>query len=92
MTSHELADLRSEHHSSSHPSIEESNSSPRHELEQVPLPPVDQGKGAWLILASCCLIQLPVWGAHLFYPKVATCLLIQDARVLSRCRYLPGIL
>ncbi|GLA91323.1 hypothetical protein AtubIFM61612_005657 [Aspergillus tubingensis] len=65
MTSHELADLRSEHHSSSHPSIEESNSSPRHELEQVPLPSVDQGKGAWLILASCCLIQLPVWGFSL---------------------------
>ncbi|PYH36218.1 putative MFS monocarboxylate transporter [Aspergillus neoniger CBS 115656] len=65
MASHELADLRSEHHSSSHPSIEESNSSPRHELEQVPLPPVDQGKGAWLILASCCLIQLPVWGFSL---------------------------
>ncbi|RAH59794.1 MFS general substrate transporter [Aspergillus piperis CBS 112811] len=65
MTSHELADLRSEHHSFSHPSTEESNSSPRHELEQVPLPPVDQGKGAWLILASCCLIQLPVWGFSL---------------------------
>ncbi|PYH74595.1 putative MFS monocarboxylate transporter [Aspergillus vadensis CBS 113365] len=65
MASHELTELRSEHPLSSHPSIEESNSSPRHELEQVPLPPVDQGKGAWLILASCCLIQLPVWGFSL---------------------------
>ncbi|OJZ91770.1 hypothetical protein ASPFODRAFT_38927 [Aspergillus luchuensis CBS 106.47] len=65
MTSHELTDLRSIHHSSSHPSTEESNSSHHHELEQVPLPPVDQGKGAWLVLASCCLIQLPVWGFSL---------------------------
>ncbi|RAK93022.1 MFS general substrate transporter [Aspergillus costaricaensis CBS 115574] len=65
MASLELTESRSEHHSSSHPSSEKSNSSPRHELEQAPLPPVDQGKGAWLILASCCLIQLPVWGFSL---------------------------
>ncbi|KAF7595899.1 hypothetical protein BBP40_004392 [Aspergillus hancockii] len=32
------------------------------ELEQPPLPPTDQGRDAWLMLASCCLIQLPVWG------------------------------
>ncbi|KAI2993709.1 hypothetical protein CBS147346_10873 [Aspergillus niger] len=65
MAAHELAELRSGNPSSSHLPIEESNSSARPELEQVPLPPVDQGKGAWLILASCCLIQLPVWGFSL---------------------------
>ncbi|GKZ26600.1 hypothetical protein AbraIFM66951_002771 [Aspergillus brasiliensis] len=64
MASHELTEFRSEQ-PSSHTSVEESNSSARPELEQPPLPPVDQGKGAWLILASCCLIQLPVWGFSL---------------------------
>ncbi|KAJ5273214.1 hypothetical protein N7478_008339 [Penicillium angulare] len=32
------------------------------EIEQPALPPTDKGKAAWLLLASCCLIQLPVWG------------------------------
>jgi hypothetical protein len=32
------------------------------EIEQPALPPADGGKAAWLMLASCCLIQLPVWG------------------------------
>ncbi|GKZ39490.1 hypothetical protein AbraIFM66950_000414 [Aspergillus brasiliensis] len=64
MASHELTEFRSGQ-PSSHTSVEESNGSARPELEQPPLPPVDQGKGAWLILASCCLIQLPVWGFSL---------------------------
>ncbi|KAE8146213.1 major facilitator superfamily domain-containing protein [Aspergillus avenaceus] len=37
------------------------------ELEQPPLPPIDRGKDAWLMLASCCLVQLPVWGFFLVY-------------------------
>ncbi|KAJ5363686.1 uncharacterized protein N7496_009399 [Penicillium cataractarum] len=32
------------------------------EIEQPSLSPADGGKAAWLLLASCCLIQLPVWG------------------------------
>lgn len=32
------------------------------EIEQPTLPPADDGRAAWLMLASCCLIQLPVWG------------------------------
>ncbi|KAJ5753622.1 uncharacterized protein N7511_007775 [Penicillium nucicola] len=32
------------------------------EIEQPALPPADGGRAAWLMLASCCLIQLPVWG------------------------------
>ncbi|KAJ5599292.1 hypothetical protein N7450_000359 [Penicillium hetheringtonii] len=32
------------------------------EIEQPTLPPADGGRAAWLMLASCCLIQLPVWG------------------------------
>ncbi|KAF2465434.1 MFS monocarboxylate transporter [Lindgomyces ingoldianus] len=32
------------------------------EIEQTPLPPTDTGKAAWLVLAGCSLIQLPVWG------------------------------
>lgn len=34
------------------------------EIEQPALPSADGGKAAWLMLASCCLIQLPVWGEH----------------------------
>lgn len=26
------------------------------------LPPTDGGKGAWLALAGCCVVQAPVWG------------------------------
>lgn len=36
------------------------------EIEQSALPSTDGGKAAWLMLASCCLIQLPVWGV--LYP------------------------
>ncbi|OGE53466.1 hypothetical protein PENARI_c007G04690 [Penicillium arizonense] len=32
------------------------------EIEQPALAPADGGRAAWLMLASCCLIQLPVWG------------------------------
>lgn len=32
------------------------------EIEQPALPQADGGKAAWLMLASSCLIQLPVWG------------------------------
>lgn len=32
------------------------------EIEQVTLPPTDRGKEAWLVLAGCSLIQIPVWG------------------------------
>lgn len=32
------------------------------EIEQPALLPADGGRAAWLMLASCCLIQLPVWG------------------------------
>ncbi|KAF2739745.1 MFS general substrate transporter [Polyplosphaeria fusca] len=32
------------------------------EIEQLPLPPPDTGKAAWLVLAGCSLIQAPVWG------------------------------
>ncbi|KAF5525929.1 Fujikurins efflux protein [Colletotrichum aenigma] len=37
------------------------------EIEQSPLPPADRGKQAWLVLAGCSLIQLPVWGYSLAY-------------------------
>jgi hypothetical protein len=26
------------------------------------LPPTDGGKQAWMVLASCCLVQAPAWG------------------------------
>ncbi|KAJ5666837.1 hypothetical protein N7462_011246 [Penicillium macrosclerotiorum] len=42
---------------SSRPSTYEST-----EIEQPTLAPADGGKAAWLLLASCCIIQLPVWG------------------------------
>ena len=32
------------------------------EIEQPPLEPTDTGKAAWLVLAGCTVIQLPVWG------------------------------
>lgn len=35
------------------------------EIEQPTLAPADRGRAAWLMLASCCLIQLPVWGVLL---------------------------
>ncbi|EAW13985.1 putative MFS monocarboxylate transporter [Aspergillus clavatus NRRL 1] len=42
-------------------------SSPPHDIEQPPLPPTDRGKDAWLMLASCGLIQMPVWGFSLVF-------------------------
>ncbi|KAJ4395448.1 hypothetical protein N0V91_010847 [Didymella pomorum] len=33
------------------------------EIEQASLPPTDRGKEAWLVLAGCTMIQIPVWGA-----------------------------
>lgn len=39
-----------------------SHNSDNVEIEQPSLPPADRGKDAWLMLASCCVIQLPVWG------------------------------
>jgi hypothetical protein len=44
--------------------LDEIHSRPREvsEIEQPTLAPADGGKAAWLMLASCCFIQLPVWG------------------------------
>lgn len=42
------------------PAIEEQETA--EEIEQVSLPPTDRGKNAWLVLAGCSLIQIPVWG------------------------------
>ena len=39
------------------------------EIEQPTLPPADGGKAAWLMLASCCFIQIPVWGLLLLNNK-----------------------
>ncbi|KAJ5444565.1 MFS monocarboxylate transporter [Penicillium daleae] len=44
------------------PARRSSNDVTPSEIEQPSLPPADGGKAAWLLLASCCLIQLPVWG------------------------------
>jgi MFS family permease len=41
--------------------LSQTNQTPS-EIEQQPLPPTDTGKGAWLVLAGCTLIQAPVWG------------------------------
>lgn len=44
------------------------------EIEQISLPPTDRGKEAWLVLAGCSLIQIPVWGTyslHWFLVEVA---------------------
>lgn len=40
------------------------------EIEQTNLPPTDRGKDAWLMLASCCVIQLPVWGTYSCTPGI----------------------
>lgn len=32
------------------------------EIETQQLPPTDRGKAAWLMLAACSVIQVPVWG------------------------------
>ncbi|RAH84176.1 MFS monocarboxylate transporter [Aspergillus japonicus CBS 114.51] len=63
MASYEMENVRSQIHRG--PSIDRVRPRASMELEQPLLPPVDQGRGAWLILASCCLIQLPVWGFSL---------------------------
>ncbi|KAF5509990.1 Fujikurins efflux protein [Colletotrichum siamense] len=36
-------------------------------IEQASLPPADRGKQAWLVLAGCSLIQIPVWGYSLAF-------------------------
>lgn len=52
---------------SSHP---EDNALSPHEIEQPVLAQPDGGKAAWLMLVSCCLIQVPVWGVpHVQHPK-----------------------
>ncbi|RAH46867.1 putative MFS monocarboxylate transporter [Aspergillus brunneoviolaceus CBS 621.78] len=63
MASYTLENVQSRSHR--RPSIDQIRSRASMELEQPLLPPVDQGRGAWLTLASCCLIQLPVWGFSL---------------------------
>ncbi len=34
------------------------------EIEQRSLPPTDSGKDAYIVLASCSLLQFPIWGMH----------------------------
>lgn len=51
MTSHEMSDIRAWSVHGPDDSLG---------LEQMPLAPADQGKSAWLMLISCCIIQLPV--------------------------------
>ncbi|KAH6633461.1 major facilitator superfamily domain-containing protein [Boeremia exigua] len=36
-------------------------------IEQVSLPLTDRGKEAWMVLAGCSLIQIPVWGYSLAF-------------------------
>jgi hypothetical protein len=43
------------------------------EIEQVSLPPTDRGKEAWLVLAGCSLIQIPVWGIKPNVERVDNC-------------------
>ena len=43
------------------------------EIEQVALPPMDRGKEAWLVLAGCTLIQIPVWGTKPSVELVRKC-------------------
>ncbi|KAK1140402.1 hypothetical protein N8T08_010346, partial [Aspergillus melleus] len=58
MTSHELTETRPR-------SFQGHTNSPA--LQQAPLAPADQGKSAWLMLLSSCIIQLPVWGFSLVF-------------------------
>lgn len=59
------------------------------EIEQVSLPPTDRGKEAWLVLAGCSLIQVPVWGMSAAMPRGHQ---VTTHRVLSRFRRFPRIL
>lgn len=52
-----------EHESSPDSATEQQQT--RMEIEQASLPPADRGKQAWLVLAGCSLIQIPVWGESL---------------------------
>lgn len=33
-------------------------------IEAPVLPPTDRGRGAYLALLGCLLVQVPVWGRH----------------------------
>lgn len=52
-------------HSLTPHSSHQSGQTAEHEIEQPSLAPTDRGKDAWLMLASCCVIQLPVWGVSI---------------------------
>ena len=49
-------------------SLESQNQVQEDSIERVPtvpttpLPPTDGGKDAWLVLASCCILGILVWG------------------------------
>lgn len=60
----ELSHLASQGHPSSEQTWHAEVTAPT-EIEQVELPPTDTGRAAWLVLAGCSLIQLPVWGTQL---------------------------
>ena len=71
-------------------SLSQSNNSLRSEIEQASLPPADHGKAAWLVLAGCSIIQLPVWGKDLRLRKRHRCTrrlthCPQDSRSRSAC-------
>lgn len=50
------------------------------EIEQATLPPTDRGKEAWLVLAGCSLIQIPVWGMKARVPRFQ---LVRDCIYIS---------
>lgn len=61
------------------------------EIEQPTLPPADGGKAAWLMLASCCFIQIPVWGL-LWLKKTQHGNTNEASRVLHCLRCLSRVL
>ncbi|EAU38214.1 predicted protein [Aspergillus terreus NIH2624] len=62
------------------------------ELEQPPLLPADRGRAAWLMLASCCLIQLPVWGFSLVFGIFQEYLMTHDVLKGSKGGLAVGLL
>ncbi|KAG2413617.1 hypothetical protein HFD88_002806 [Aspergillus terreus] len=62
------------------------------ELEQPPLLPADHGRAAWLMLASCCLIQLPVWGFSLVFGIFQEYLMTHDVLKGSKGGLAVGLL
>lgn len=62
------------------------------EIEQPTLPPADGGRAAWLMLASCCLIQLPVWGMLCIQRVQIDHHSLRYHRFLFRLWNFPGIL